>query len=68
MENSGAYVIVFHAGHFCLAVCSFVLTALPCSGGYHLERSVIQLHDAVRINCEKGASTENHCADVKFMG
>ena len=35
----------------------FVLwTALPCSGGYHLERSWMPLHDTVGINCKKGAT------------
>ena len=33
-------------------------TALPCSGGYHLERGGMPLHDAVGTNCKKGASTE----------
>ena len=27
-----------------------------CSGGYYLERGGIPLHDAVGINCEKGAN------------
>ena len=40
-------------------------TALPCSGGYHLERGGMPLHDAVGINCEKGATSENHGAGVK---
>ena len=31
----------------------FVRTALQCSGGYHLERGWMPLHDAVRINCKK---------------
>ena len=43
-------------------------TALPCSGGYHLERGGMPLHDAVRINCKEGATTENQGADVKYMG
>ena len=30
----------------------FFRTALPCSGGYHLERSGMPLHDAVGINCK----------------
>ena len=30
-------------------------TALPCSGGYHMERGWMPLHDAVGINCKKGA-------------
>ena len=28
----------------------FFRTALPCSGGYHLERGGMPLHDAVVIN------------------
>ena len=36
----------------------FLRTALPCSGGYHLERGGMLLHDAVGINCNKGSSTE----------
>ena len=31
----------------------FFQTALPCSGGYHLETGGIPLHDAVGENCEK---------------
>ena len=45
-----------------------VFFALPCSGGYHLERGVIPFHDAVGINCEKGATTENQGSVVKYMG
>ena len=37
----------------------FFQTALPCSGGYHMERGGMPLHDAVGINCEKGATAEN---------
>ena len=40
----------------------FIRTALPCSGGYHLERGGMPLHDAVGINFEKGATTENQGA------
>ena len=36
---------------------------MPCSGGYGMP-----LHDAVGINCKKGATTENQFADVKYMG
>ena len=42
--------------------------ALPCSGGYHLERGGMPLQDAVGINCEKGATTENQGSGVKYMG
>ena len=43
------------------------MTALPCSGGYHLERSGMSLHDAVGLNCKNGATTENQGADVKYI-
>ena len=46
----------------------FFRTALPCSCGYHLETSGMPLHDAVVINCKKGAITENQGADVEYMG
>ena len=46
----------------------FNRTALPCSGGYHLERGRMPLHDAVGLNCKKGATTENQGAGVKHMG
>ena len=42
--------------------------ALPCSGGYHLERGGMPFHDAVGINCEKGATTEYQGTDVMSMG
>ena len=54
-------------GHFCLAQCSF-WTALPCSGGYHMERGGMLLHDAVVINCKNAATTENQGSGVKYMG
>ena len=46
----------------------FFLTALSCSGGYHLESGGMPLHDAVGINCKNGTTTENQCSDVKYMG
>ena len=46
----------------------FFLTDLPCSGGYHLERGGMPLHDAVGINCEKFATTENQGTDIKYLG
>ena len=46
----------------------FFQTALPCSGGYHMERGWMPLHDAVGINCKKGATTENQDSAVKYMG
>ena len=42
-------------------------TALPCSGGYHMERGGMQLHDAVRVNSKKGATTEKQGSDVKYV-
>ena len=46
----------------------FFRTALPCSGGYHMERGGMRLHDAVGINCKNGAITENQGSAVKYMG
>ena len=46
----------------------FFRTTLPCFGGYYLEKGGMSLHDAVGINCKKGATTENQGADVKCMG
>ena len=43
-------------------------TALPCSGGYHLERGGMSLHDAVGVHCKNGATTKKQGAGVKFMG
>ena len=31
----------------------FFRTALPCSGGYHMERGGMLLHDVLGINCKK---------------
>ena len=42
----------------------FSRTALPCSGGYHMEKGGMPLHDVVGINCEKGANTENEGSAV----
>ena len=36
--------------------------------GYHMEGRRIPLHDAVGINCKKGATTENQGSGVKYMG
>ena len=46
----------------------FFRTALPCSGGYHMEREGMPLHDAVGINFKKGAKTENQGSAIKYMG
>ena len=42
----------------------FFRNALPCSGGYHMERGAMPLHDAVGINCKKGVTTENQDSAV----
>ena len=47
----------------------FFRTNLPCSGGHHLERGGMPLHDAVGINYEKGATTENPiCPSIRANG
>ena len=46
----------------------FFRIALSCSGGYHLERAGIPLHDGVGINCEKGAATAYQGVDFKSVG
>ena len=33
-----------------------------------MERRVMPLHDAVRVNCKKGATTENQGSGVKYVG
>ena len=33
-----------------------------------MERGGMPLHDAVGINCKKGATTKNQGSDVKYMG
>ena len=50
-----------------LLVPVFFRTALPCSGGYHLERGGMPSHDAFGLNCKNGATTENKRADGKYM-
>ena len=46
----------------------FIRTLCSPSGGYHLERGGMPLHDAVGINCKKGATSENQGSGVKYMG
>ena len=45
----------------------FFWTALLCSGGYHLERGGMSLHDAFGVNCKIGATSENEGACVKYI-
>ena len=44
----------------------FCRTALPCSGGYHLETGGMPLHDVVGKNCKKVATTENRGSGVSI--
>ena len=43
-------------------------TALPCSGGYHMERGGMSLHVAVGRSYKKYATTENLGACAKYVG
>ena len=45
----------------------FFRTALSSSGGYDMERGEMPLHDAVGINCKKGATTEHQGSGVKYI-
>ena len=45
----------------------FFWTTLPYSGGYHLERGGMPLHDAVGINCKNYPTTANQGTDIKYM-
>ena len=67
VESPGTYVIECLTRPFLLGPV-FFRTALPCSGGYHMERGGMPLHDVVGINCKKGATTENQVSAVKYIG
>ena len=45
----------------------FIMTALLCSGGYHMEMRGMSVHDAVGINYKKDANTENQGPGVKYI-
>ena len=66
MESTGTYVLIeFHA-RFLLGT-DFCQTALRGSGGYHLQRDGMLLHDAVELNCKSrqasvGSTTEHQGA------
>ena len=45
----------------------FFRTALPCSGGYHLERGWMPSHYTVGISCKNGATTEDQDSGVKYI-
>ena len=65
VESPGTYVTLIRK--FLLGPVFFRIS-LPYSGGYHLDRGGMPLHDAVGVNCKKDATTENQGADVKYMG
>ena len=67
VESPGTYVTMIFTRSFSLGTV-FFRTALPCSGGYNMESGGMPLHDAVGINCKKGATTENQDSAVKYMG
>ena len=67
MKSPGTYVTEGFRQPFLLGPV-FFRTSLSCSGGYHLDRGRMTLHEAVGINCKKGATTENQGAGVKCMG
>ena len=67
MESPGTYVIESFTLIFLLGPV-FFRTALPCSGGYRMERGGMPLHDLVVINCKKSTTTENQGSAVKYMG
>ena len=67
VESPGTYITAcVSGGHFRLAQCSYGPPFVPWwlspgEGG-------MPLHDAVGRNCEKGATSENQSAGVKYMG
>ena len=68
VESPGIYCTrMSFTGPFLLGTV-FFRTALPCSGGYPMERGGSPLHDAVGINCKKFATAENQGSCVKYMG
>ena len=65
VESPGTYVTMSFTLSFLLGPV-FFRTAVPCNGGYQLDRGGMPLHDAIGINCIKGATTKNQVADVKY--
>ena len=57
-KSPGTYVTMHFMRPFLLGPV-FFQTALPRFGGYDMERGGMPLHDAVGINCKKGATSEN---------
>ena len=67
VESPGTYVTECFTRPYLLGTV-FIRTAIPCSGGYHMERGGMKLHDLVGINCIKDATTENQGSGVKNKG
>ena len=55
------FMIKFLTCHFCWACVLFGPT-FRALVDYHLEKGSMPLHDAVGVNCKKGATTENQGA------
>ena len=67
MESSGAYLTnEFHEAIF--ARPCVVSDRIPVLWWLSPGEGWMPLHDKVGINCEKGATTENQGANVKYMG
>ena len=58
-RSLGTHVTEWVSRGYFLPGAVFFRTALPCSGGYHMERG--------GINCKKGATTENQDSAVKYI-
>ena len=57
-------MIEFHAD-ICAWPCVFLFRTYPHAlVDYLQEISGLPLHEAVGVNCNKGATTENQCADA----
>ena len=67
VESPGTFVTQWVPPRPFLLGSVFFRTAHSCSGGYHLDRGGMPLHDAVGINCKTGATTEYQGADIKYM-
>ena len=67
MESPGAHETEGFVWPFLLGAV-FFQTSLPCSGGYHQARGGMPLHDVVKINCEKGETTETRGASAWAKG
>ena len=60
-------MIEFLTGHFCLTLHSIGLPSCALVD-FHLERDGMLLHDAIGVNYQKAATTENKEAGAGFIG